>query len=70
MNILIKNIKPDALAYFDSCARIRNITTTRLFARLAEVIAKDQLVLSILDDNSGVARQRGEQGYRARRESA
>lgn len=67
MNILVRNIKPERMAYFDSCARIRGITTTRLFARLVETIADDQLVLGILDDNSAAARQKGENRYRARK---
>ena len=44
---------PDAdLEYLQSCARIRHISTTRLVMRLIRVIARDQLVLSVLDDDS------------------
>jgi hypothetical protein len=42
----------DDLAYLQSCARIRHISTSRLVMRLIRVIARDQLVLSILDDES------------------
>lgn len=69
MNVLLKNLKAEHAAYFDACARIRNITTTRLFTRLVEVIADDQLVLGILDDEGSGRRQKGEQRYRAPKEA-
>lgn len=36
--------------YFDACARIRGISTGALLNRLLTVIAKDQMVAAILDD--------------------
>jgi len=42
----------DELRYLQSCARIRHISTTRLVRRLMQTIARDQLVLSVLDDGS------------------
>jgi hypothetical protein len=38
--------------YLSTCARIRGISITRLLSRLVTDITKDQLVLSILDDES------------------
>lgn len=38
--------------YLERCARIRKISRHRLVRRLIEAIAKDQLVLGILDDES------------------
>lgn len=51
MQTLIK-IPDKHEAYFDACARIRDISKTALFAKLIEVIGRDQLVLSVLDDDS------------------
>lgn len=42
----------EAEAYIDRCARIRKISRTRLLQRLMGVICADQLVLSVLDDDS------------------
>lgn len=38
--------------YLQQCARIRCISVTRLVTRLLDAIARDQLVLSVLDDDS------------------
>jgi hypothetical protein len=38
--------------YLERCARIRRISITRLVSRLITVIASEQLVLSVLDDDS------------------
>lgn len=38
--------------YFLKCAEIRKISATSLFKRLSDAINKDQMVLSILDDDS------------------
>jgi hypothetical protein len=59
------NITPAQLAYFDSCARIRDIATGRLLSHMVEAIADDQLVLSILDDDSRAIREKGQHRYRA-----
>jgi hypothetical protein len=42
----------DELHYLQSCARIRHLSTRRLIRHLIATIARDQLVLSVLDDNS------------------
>jgi hypothetical protein len=38
--------------YVHACARIRHISTTRLMMRVMQTVCDDQLVLSILDDES------------------
>lgn len=45
-------LEDEQLRYLQSCARIRKISTRRLVTRLLRVIASDQLVLSVLDDDS------------------
>ena len=50
-------VREDDYGYIETCARIRHISVTRLFERLIKVIAEDQLVLSVLDDNSRIAPQ-------------
>lgn len=42
----------EAGQYFVRCAQIRQISLSSLFCKLQEVIAKDELVLSILDDDN------------------
>lgn len=53
------------LDYFESCARIRDISVTALLNRVLKTVADDQLVLAILDDESARNKQPGE--YRFRR---
>lgn len=50
--VIMIRLSPAHAAYLDSCARIRDISRTRLAEQLLEVIASDQLVLSVLDDDS------------------
>ena len=53
MQILVKvDLESDGGRYLVSCARIRNIGMPVLLRRLVDVIAQDQMVLSILDDDS------------------
>ena len=52
MKVLIKHIADEHAPYFDACARLRDISKTALLTRLIDVIGRDQLVLSILDDDS------------------
>ncbi len=53
--------------YFQKCARIRGITLTALMTRLADLIGQDQLVASILDDESEIkVRRKGENRYPVR----
>lgn len=57
----------EAGRYLLACARIRDISTKRLVNRLFETIATDQLVLSILDDDSKPApKQKNQHGFRER----
>lgn len=62
---VLVDVAPDLDAYFEACARVRNISKTRLMNRLVNVIGRDQLVLSILDDDSKpTQKQKHEHGYR------
>jgi hypothetical protein len=47
--------------YLIACARLRNISMTGLMFRLIDTIARDQLVVSVLDDAG-----REQEPYRAR----
>lgn len=60
---LYVSLPPDAQDYLETCARIRNISKSSLMRRLLSTITNDQLVLSILDDDSQRARQKGEWRY-------
>jgi hypothetical protein len=52
--------------YFAACARIRDVSMTGLFRRLAAEIASAQLVQPILDDQSKTATlAKAENSYRA-----
>jgi hypothetical protein len=62
--VAIRNLAPARVEYFEACARIRDITVTRLFERLVEIIADDCLVQSILDDDSTPCREKGKHRYR------
>lgn len=43
-------VEPTREEYLDSSARLRGISRTKLFRRLLDVILKDQMILSVLDD--------------------
>lgn len=45
------DLDSDAGRYFTSCARIRNICMRSLMKRVIDVIAHDQLMTAILDDD-------------------
>lgn len=67
MRVLVDTI-PDHDAYFEACARMRNISKTALMNRLVKMIGQDQLVLGILDDDSKPEpKQKGAHGFRPRR---
>lgn len=67
MRVLV-DIAPELDSYFEACARLRNISKTALMNRLMKVIGDDQLVLSILDDNSKPEpRKKFQHGYRPSR---
>ena len=55
---------PEQNQYISSCARIRGICVTALMARIVEVICRDQLVLSILDDEGDHKRRPSEHAFR------
>lgn len=46
------SLSDESKRYIDACARIRCISRTRLVERLLKLIADDQMVLGILDDDS------------------
>jgi hypothetical protein len=46
------DLPDDADRYINACARIRRISTTRLFERLLKRVCTDQMVLAVLDDDS------------------
>lgn len=58
-NIMQLNVKfsEDAEVYLDSCARIRNMSRSRLLQNMLEIICNDRLVLSVLDDDSKPSKQ-------------
>ncbi len=43
-------LTPEQLAYLVKCARIRDVSVNGLVRRLMDVISRDELVMSILDD--------------------
>lgn len=45
-------LSDDAADYLHKCARIRHISCCRLIERVMRAVCEDQLVLSILDDDS------------------
>ena len=45
-------IPDDDFRYLQTCARIRRVSTIQLVKRLIRIIAQEQLVLSVLDDDS------------------
>lgn len=55
--VVLNDLSEDDERYLEACARIRGISVTRLFQRVLNLVAKDQLVLSILDDDSKRARR-------------
>lgn len=46
------SLSDESERYMDACARIRRISRTRLIERLLKLVADDQMVLGILDDES------------------
>jgi hypothetical protein len=57
-------LSPSEHDYLDACARIRDVTVTRLVEQLLVAIVEDQMVLSILDDESKRKRVKGQWKYR------
>lgn len=59
-------LPPDGLDYLAACSRIRHISCTRLVQRLLDAICEDQLVLSVLDDDSKAEPQLDNEESRSR----
>lgn len=49
--------------YLMACARIRDVSITVLMNRIADAVARDQLVAGVLDDDAKRTRRKGEHGY-------
>lgn len=49
---LFVEMEDESERYLHSCARIRNISTSRLLQRMINTICSEQMILAILDDNS------------------
>lgn len=56
--------------YLDSCCKIRNVTRTMLMLRLLTRIMQDELVLSVLDDDSKpIPKKHREHPYRPKKKA-
>jgi hypothetical protein len=64
MQVFIRKIADEHGPYFNACARLRNMSIAALLGRLVDIIGRDQLVLSILDDDSKPDRQKGAHRYK------
>lgn len=53
-----RNFASEYVRYFEACARIRELSRPALIRKLLEMIAEEQLVLAILDDDSRVYRRK------------
>ena len=49
-------LSEEAENYLNACARIRHVSQSRLLQRVLKLVCDDQLILSILDDDSKPAR--------------
>lgn len=54
--VALNDLSEESERYLEACARIRGISLTRLLQRLLKTIADDQMVLSVLDDDSKLTR--------------
>ena len=52
LSISLYGLSDESYEYMESCARIRKISCTRLMERVLKTVCNDQLVLSVLDDDS------------------
>jgi len=64
LRVFLTEDAPDT-EYLRACARIRNISLSALVRRLVDTIADDQMVASVLDDDGGRRRYKGEHPYRS-----
>ena len=69
MQVHLNSLSAEASDYFESCARIRNMSNVHFFEVLLNIIARDQLVPAIMDDegNGAVHRQLGKHRHQVRR---
>jgi hypothetical protein len=59
------DLTPEELAYFNSCARIRDVCQTALMRRVLGAVLRDQLIASVLDDENHLRKlAKGEHRYR------
>lgn len=57
MNIHITiAVPPDAEHYLDSSARLRNMSKAELLRRVVDIVLKDCMILSVLDDADDVTK--------------
>lgn len=68
IHISLPELSDDAADYLHKCARIRHISCCRLIERMLRTIVEEQLVLSILDDDSRPQRCSGEAKSHYRRQ--
>lgn len=54
--VALNDLSEESERYLEACARIRGISLTRLLQRVLKMVADDQMVLSILDDDSKLVR--------------
>jgi hypothetical protein len=54
----------DQAHYLRSCARVRDVSMTRLAQILIDKIAEDQLITAVLDDADGHQRSKHERRHR------
>lgn len=54
--VVINDLSEESERYLEACARIRGISLTRLIQRVLKMVADEQLVLSVLDDDSKLVR--------------
>jgi hypothetical protein len=62
MHIFVDD-ESEAVKYFDTCARIRGISSRSLLRRILDTIVHDQMVGAILDDDCKRERRKGEHRY-------
>ena len=60
----------DERNYFESCARIRDVSRTYLIRRLIQIMCRDQLIEAVLDDDGKTPRGNQKGFYRKERTGA
>jgi len=69
MQVHVNSLSAEASDYFESCARIRNMSNVHFFEVLLHIVARDQLVPAIMDDGGDgrVHRLAGKHRHQVRR---